>query len=357
MSQETNYAEPITEDFDDNDGGYSPLDAPVKQRAYTKPNIDEADIVGDLEVPTFERPSFSDIDDEDEPAPEPERPFNPSYSELDGKEKTMGAEMMADMTLDIYEKACGWIGKIPQISESKLDKLIVEGEIDADITLPTQAGEMPVKEFAQEYNNSIKDAFDVSDEFKEKVRPPLVRVFKKRGIGMTDEQLLGYYFLTDLGAKGAQAFMLRKQANSILDALKENTIEMRETRMRSERPATPPNYSTTNSQPTTQATTQNEDLVDYTADISSVTSTEANVPKRRKPKTNLEEQLENFNSEPVYDNLKDNGGFKQDFQNDPTMPTFGDKSILAELDRLSGQDSEPPKRRASRGKGSPRKKR
>jgi hypothetical protein len=356
MSQETNYAEPIMDNNEDIDG-YSPLDAPVKQRAYTRPNIDEAEIMGDLEVPTFERPSFSEFDEEED-APEPERPFNPSFSELDNKEKAMGAEMMADMTLDIYEKACGWIGKIPQISESKIDKLIAEGDIDADITLPTQAGEMPVRDFAKEYNNSIKDAFEVDDEFKEKVRPPLVRVFKKRGIGMTDEQMLGYYFLTDLGAKGAQAFMLRKQANSILDALKENTIEMRESRMRYERPATPP----TPSQPASTSQTksdvaQNDDLVDYTTDISSVTSSNDNVPKRKKPKTNLEEQLENFNSEPVYDNLKDNAGFKNDFQNDPSMPSFGDKSILAELDRLSGQDSEPPKRRSTRGKATPRKKR
>lgn len=353
MSQETNYAEPILEDFDDNEG-YSPLDAPVKQRAYTKPNIDEADIVGDLEVPTFERPSFSSFDEEEEAAPEPERPFNPSFSELDGKEKAMGAEMMADMTLDIYEKACGWIGKIPQISESKIDKLIAEGEIDANVTLPTQAGEMPVRDFAQEYNNSIKDAFEVNDDFKEKVRPPLVRVFKKRGIGMTDEQMLGYYFLTDLGAKGAQAFMLRKQANSIIDALRENTIEMRESRLRNERPATP--TQTPTPQAPERTSVQDDDLVDYTADISGVASSNQEPPKRRTPKTNLEEQLENFNSEPVYDNLKDNGGFKQEFQNNPNMPTFGDTSILAELDRLSGHDSQPPKRRASRGKATPRKK-
>jgi hypothetical protein len=39
------------------------------------------------------------------------------------------------------------------------------------------------------------------------------------------------------------------------------------------------------------------------------------------------------------------------------MPQFGDKSILAELDRLSGQENTAPRRKAGRGtaKRKPRK--
>jgi hypothetical protein len=327
--------------------------------------MDAHQVMPELDEPTFEAPSYTDFDEPSEKEKEPARPFNEPYSELDGKEKTMGAEMMAEMTLDLYEKGCGFLGKIPEISESKIDKLIAEGEIDADIKLPTENGEIPVKEFAVDYNESIKEAFEVSDEFKEKVKAPLIRVFKKRGVGMTDEQLLAYYFVTDLGTKGVQAFMLRKTANSILDSLKENTLAIRESnaqRARAERPTptptpTPPdtfskprNINTTDSEPI-----DNDDYVDvvnnYVDDDVEVTVIEQPKAKARararvkaKPVTDLQKQIMNF-SEPeeegVYSVLSDNGGFTDEYVEPSGMPTFGDKKTLAELERLSNEPIKP----------------
>jgi hypothetical protein len=351
MTDQENYQD--VEIIDDN---FSPLDAPVKQRAYTQHKIDESQVMQDLEEPSFERPSFSDLDGtSEEESSEPERPFNPSYSELDGKEKTMGAEMMADMTLDIYDKACFYMGKIPEISEEKLDKLIAEGEIDPSIQLQTEAGGMPVKDFAVEFNESIKDAFLVSDEFKEKVKPPLIRVFKKRGIGMTDEQLLAYYFVTDLGAKGAQAFMLRKTANGILDSLKENTMAIRENTMRTERPPAPAPQQTYQERPSSQQTYQepSRDVdMDYSDNIAEVISEPVKKqknekPVRRKPKTNLDEQLTYFEPEEqeVFSNLKDKDGFTDRFEDVAGMPQYGDPLIMSELERLGKKDPTKPVRK------------
>lgn len=341
-------AEIINDDF-------SPLDAPVKQRTYTKHKIDSSQIMDELEEPTFERPSFEDLDGtSEEDTSQPERPFNPSYNELDGKEKTMGAEMMAEMTLDIYEKGCFYMGKIPEISESKIDKLIAEGEIDPNIQLQTEAGSMPIKEFAVEFNESIKEAFVVTDEFKEKVKPPLIRVFKKRGIGMTDEQLLAYYFVTDLGAKGAQAFMLKKTTNSIIDSLRENTMAMREANATRPKPqqtykdrsewdttSRPRNINETDAEPI------NKEDVSYTDNIGEVI-TEPTRRQRRTPKTNLDEQLEYF-AEPeeqgVFSNLVDKDGFTDDFKDVAGMPQFGDPNILSELERLSGNNPQKPIRK------------
>jgi hypothetical protein len=310
------------------DNDFSPLDAPVKKRSYTNHILASDDaVLEDLAEPTFQAPNFSDFDPEEEKgSSEPERPFNESYSELDNKEKTMGAEMMAEMTLDLYEKGCGFLGKLPEISERKLDNLIAEGEIDSNIQIPTESGNLQVKEFAQEYNLSIKDAFEVSDEFKEKVRPPLVRVLKKRGIGMTDEQLLGYYFFTDLGAKSAQAFMLRKTANSILDSLKENTQVMRESQ--APRPA-----------PTPAPVQKEAEPIKYYEEVEE----ENVVVKRKQPKTNLEEQIEFFEPEEnsVYSNLQDKVGFAEDFKEADNMPKFGDREILSQLEKLSEEPTKP----------------
>lgn len=325
-NQETFVEAQVMDDF-------SPLDAPVKQRSYTQHKIySDADVVPDLEEPTFQAPNFSDFDEATpEAEKEPEKPFNEAYSELDGKEKTMGAEMMAEMTLDIYEKGCGFLGKIPEISEQKLDKLIAEGEIDGDIQLPTESGNLGVKDFAVEYNASIKDAFEVSDDFKDKVRPPLIRVFKKRGIGMTDEQLLAYYFVTDLGTKSAQAFMLRKTANNILDSLKENTLAIRESQI--QRPTT---------QTPTPSAPRKEPSVDYYEEVAEVEESVVRKP-RAKAKTNLEEQIQYFEPEEdsVFANLSDKGGFKQDYVEPTGMPQFGDKDILSKLEQLSEEPVKP----------------
>lgn len=327
---------------------FSPLDAPVKQRSYTQHKIyADSEVVPDLEEPSFQAPNFSDFDEASpEEEKEPAKPFNEAYSELDGKEKTMGAEMMAEMTLDIYEKGCGFLGKLPEISEQKLDKLIAEGEIDGDIQLPTESGNLGVKDFAVEYNSSIKEAFEVTDDFKDKVRPPLIRVFKKRGIGMTDEQLLAYYFVTDLGTKTAQAFMLRKTANNILDSLKENTLAIRESQVT--RPSTPT--------PTPTAP-KKEESVDYYEEISEVEESVVRKP-RAKAKNNLEEQLEYFEPEEqnsVFSNLSDKGGFKEEYVEPSGMPQFGDKDILSRLEQLSEEPVKPVRIRKAKATTTTRK--
>jgi hypothetical protein len=341
MNQET-FNEPQVEIIND----FSPLDAPVKQRSYTQHNVSDAQVLGDLEEPTFQPPSFNDFEDGEAEA-EPERPFNQAYSELDGKEKTMGAKMMVEMTIDLYEKGCGLLGKLPEISEGKLDRLIAEGEIDPSIEIPTEGGNLGVKDFAREYNDSIKDAFSVSDEFKEKVKPPLERVFKKRGIGMTDEQLLMYYFATDIGAKGVQAFMLRKTANGILESLKENTLAIRE--QNTYRQAPKSKEQEVKYEPKTEASSE-----EFTEKISEVVQEEVVVekPKRKRPATNLDEQVEFFEPEEmengVYSILSDKGGFKADSKVADNMPTFGDADILAGIDKIARESElEKPVRKTS----------
>lgn len=328
---------------------FSPLDAPVKQRSYTQHKIySDSEVVADLEEPSFQAPNFNDFDEPSaEEEKEPAKPFNEAFSELDGKEKTMGAEMMAEMTLDIYEKGCGFLGKLPEISESKLDELIAEGEIDPDIQLPTESGNIGVKDFAVEFNSSIRDAFEVSEDFKNNVRAPLIRVFKKRGIGMTDEQLLAYYFVTDFGTKTAQAFMLRKTSKNILDSLKENTMAIRE----SQRPT--PKAPTPTPTPTAP---QKEESVEYYEEVSEVEEREVRQPKR-KPKTNLEEQVQYFEPEEdsVYSNLSDKGGFKEEYVEPSGMPQFGDKDILSKLEQLSEEPTKPVRQR--KASTTPRKKR
>ena len=55
MSQENFQTVEVMDDF-------SPLDAPVKQRAYTSHKVySDSEVVAELEEPTFQAPNFNDF--------------------------------------------------------------------------------------------------------------------------------------------------------------------------------------------------------------------------------------------------------------------------------------------------------
>ena len=74
-----------------------------------------------------------------------------------------------------------------------------------------------------EYNNQVEGTLKVSDEFKEEVTPVLERVLAKRGVGMTDEQLLMFMFGKDIAAKSMMFFQQKQQLNFMIQSIKEAT--------------------------------------------------------------------------------------------------------------------------------------
>jgi hypothetical protein len=111
--------------------------------------------------------------------------------------------------------------RLIQFNISKVQKMIRDGEIDPNLLIPVSGNPMTILEYMQEYNNQTKDVITVDEPFKEKVRPVMLRVFMKRNIGMTDEQLLGYYFLIDIITKGSIVFSLRSQNAELIKSMKE----------------------------------------------------------------------------------------------------------------------------------------
>jgi hypothetical protein len=90
--------------------------------------------------------------------------------------------------------------------------------IDYDYGKKIRAGE-----FFQEYNQQVSGILKVSDEFKEEVTPVLERVLAKRGIGLTDEQMLMYMFGKDAAAKSIIFFQQKTQINYMIQSIKEAT--------------------------------------------------------------------------------------------------------------------------------------
>jgi len=224
---------------------FSPLMENVVQRDYTKPSVDVPNDFTPIDEPMFTQPSFDEINETyqnslnggesatNESGGQGGSDFgggdfgsaNPSMEQLDSKDQRVAAKAMVEAVLDGYTQLNRFGNKLVQFSPDKVDEMMRNGEIDPNISLPIDGQNVGIGEYINEYNKQVGDVISVSEEFKNKVRPVMTRVFMKRGIGMTDEQLLMYYFGIDIITKGAMIVGLRKQNANLIENLKQITSE------------------------------------------------------------------------------------------------------------------------------------
>lgn len=214
---------------------FDPLDGNTPDKDYTKQDF-AGEVRETIPAPVFERPSVSfdfELDGESQ-QPEPSRPeaapsdsgepsqFNPAYNDLSRKEKENGAEMAADTVINLYEAFNKqMLARVPKLNKAKLQKKVATGALDIDHTFPIddEGTTANVLQYAEVFNDSIDSIFDVSQEFKDEIRPPLERILQKRGVAMTDEQRVAFLVGQDLFVKGIMAFNLRRETNMILKHL------------------------------------------------------------------------------------------------------------------------------------------
>jgi hypothetical protein len=311
-------AEPITqenvsvEQNEDFYSGFSPLDEPVKERSYTKGNVDSKGLEAELEEPTFDAPNFSDFDEETK---EPST-FNPAIENLDKKEQLYATEQMVDTVLDVYGKAHLLANRVTKIKEDKVAKAMEDGEIDPSLEVPidNMGNSLGLMDYVQEYNSQLSDAIKLEDDFVEKVRPAMIRVFQKKGLAMTDEQFLGVAYGTDILTKGAMIFQLVKQNNKLFSMWKEQSNFVPKSK-----PSKPSNSGSTPPPPPTPTPQPSQ-----------------NTP----PPTPTFSEPEEFSAESMVGDMtgmKENSNFENSKPSDG-MPIFGDKNILSDMEKLARQE-------------------
>ena len=212
--------------------GFNPLDSPVNEKSYTKPNVsfDPSEINTPIPEPVFTPPPINKTTEEKKEK-KPIEPFNEQLNDLPNKDKAMSSEMMATMILDGYSTIFKFVEQNMKIKEGNVRKLELDGEIDLNLSVPFPNPETGVitqlsfRDFINEFNNSVDGTLEVTDDFKKEVKPVLIRVLQKKGIGLTDEQMLIYMFSKDIIVKGVQIFALRSSVNQMMEMMKEQTLE------------------------------------------------------------------------------------------------------------------------------------
>lgn len=212
---------------DDVEVSFNPLDEAVNEKSYTNAavNVSGIDLTAPIPEARFTPPP---IEAKKPPVPQQEKkpiePVNNEFTTLSKKETRAAAEHAADMAINVYEWLHQLGNKALQVSERKLAKMQADGELNLHVMIEYDMGKvMPAGEFINEYNMQVSNMLVVSDEFKEEVRPLLIEVFTKRGIGLTVEQRLAFVVAKDVGTK---LFMFAQQksiVNQMLSHMRDAT--------------------------------------------------------------------------------------------------------------------------------------
>jgi len=223
---------------------YNPLlnEAPI-QKEYQKANLNAQNIPTEIPEPTFEKPTIDfsleginseepnieeKISENDSQENNKSESFNPQFNDLSKKDKRISAELMADTAIGGYEFIINnLLVPVAKIKEQKVEEKILNKEINPNITFVVDAenNRANVREYVSVYNETVDDALEVTDAFKNTIREPLIRIAEKRGIGMTDEQFVALELGKDLLSKGIIVFQLKKSTNMILNMLEAETAK------------------------------------------------------------------------------------------------------------------------------------
>lgn len=219
--------------------GYDPvLNEAPEVKDYQKPNIDTTNFPAFIPEATFDavaqEVTFHQNSESKTPAPEsessqPQPGFNPQLNNLSKSQKRVAAEMMADTALNAYSML--WqkvLTPAAQFNEKKLQKEFAAGTIDPNLGVYIDHNTtVPIKEFTKGFNENVEDALKVTDEFKQEVREPLVRILEKRGLGLTDEQKVGWEVIQDFGIKTATIISIRNDIKSVMENFRSDTKKNR----------------------------------------------------------------------------------------------------------------------------------
>jgi len=239
--EEQSKAEPVNEepaepqpleDMEGTQGDFNPFAQNVVEREYATPKL-ASGVIEDLEEPVFEQknPFEERMQQEQQEQPHPFQDGNPALNDLDFQDKKIACESLVDTALDTYEQLHAVAQNFVQVDEAEMIQKQQDGEIDLAMQIPVdeQGTSMSVMDFVQQYNEQSKDALQYDKEFGYKVRPAMLRVFMKKGWGMTDEQFLMYAFGKDLLTKTAIVFSLKETMTNTFELLKKSYEQNQET--------------------------------------------------------------------------------------------------------------------------------
>lgn len=210
------------------EGSFNPLDEQVIHRDYSSPEIQQGF------VPDLEEPKFHKVRLENQSNPNSNQgggqnfathePVNPAMNELSDKEKGLAAKQLAESALDAYETLKKLSVNFAKVKERNIKKLYDTGKISREqrITINEQGDSVSLMDFTRNFNDQIQQLGEPDPAFRKTIMPPLVREFEKRGMGMTDIQLIAFATLKDISVTAVGLYAANRTFKEILQTMIEN---------------------------------------------------------------------------------------------------------------------------------------
>jgi hypothetical protein len=208
---------------------YNPFAENVVEREYSSPKI-ASGLVDEINEPQFVPPTYEDIkarkdmegmeDISGDSGGSFDDLSNPALNDLTSKDKKIACESLVDTCLDTYEQLHKFAQYSIKVDEDELMVKHQQGKIDLNEQIPvTETQNMSVGEFMAQFNTQTEEALSYDPEFGVKIRPAMIRVFMKRGYGMSDEQFLMYMLSKDIAIKVGIMYQLKKTIASTIEQL------------------------------------------------------------------------------------------------------------------------------------------
>lgn len=146
-------------------------------------------------------------------------PISSEWNQLTDQEQELAAAQAADMGLGIYDKAHYFGRMYIKVDDEEIIEMHNDDKID--MHAPTVENdenpddEVTIQDFWKDFNKQVDERFIVTDKFKADVRPAMIRMCKKYGIGASDGLFLIYKFGEDALTKIAMLAGFKKTVNKM----------------------------------------------------------------------------------------------------------------------------------------------
>lgn len=194
---------------------YSPFGENPTERDYTKPTSGAPNAV----IPDIPEPKNTTAPVTPDTKSEPSKITNPDLANASSFEKRASAEMFVDMSFSVYDKLHVVGRYFTKISEGKIMEMATQDKINLQMQVPTNedgTSSVSVGEFFVTFNKQIDEAISLDTSFKNKVREPMIRIFEKKGWGLTDEQFVMFAFGQDIVEKASICYSLNATMNNMI---------------------------------------------------------------------------------------------------------------------------------------------
>lgn len=161
---------------------------------------------------------------------EPKRPdINPKLEDLSPSQKRKAAEQSADALLLAYGNIAPIpFKKISSFNLGKLDNSHLKGEIDKDMVISDDG--LTVKKYCEGVNEQVEQTFEITQEMKDEIRPPLIDVLLENNFALTPTQRLLMAVGGQIVTMGLTAVQFMQQNKAAMNQFKVFHKENKESR-------------------------------------------------------------------------------------------------------------------------------